>query len=343
MQFFHDADRSAMAFSDIAFASASRGVAVGLLGEKNRTKPIAMVTSNGGKVWTQVPLRETPVALFFFDESAGWMVTDRGIWFTDEAGRSWRKQFKQRGLLAIRFVSQKRGWAVGAGKLVVGTDDGGVTWKRVPAALEAKGNRDYTAFTGIDFATPRVGMVVGQSRPPRRNEPMFPLWMDPEAESRREWPSLMILLETRDGGTTWRESVSSVFGRISRLVMKEDRRGLALIEFDRFFDRSSDVVSIDLRTGNSASVFRRKERAITDIALVADGPAFAAGFEVPGILPRTPVPGKLKIVRSDDLKTWVEGAVDYRAVATRVRLAVVDGANAWAATDTGMILHLRPN
>jgi hypothetical protein len=57
-------------------------------------------------------------------------------------------------------------------------------------------------------------------------------------------------------------------------------------------------------------------------------------------MPRTPVPGKLKILQSDDLTTWREMAVDFRAVARRAVLAGPDAGHLWVATDTGMVLRL---
>ena len=56
-----------------------------------------------------------------------------------------------------------------------------------------------------------------------------------------------------------------------------------------------------------------------------------------------PVPGKLKVLKSKDLKTWADMEVDYRAVGSNAVLAVVDETHAWIATDTGMILRLQQN
>ena len=71
--------------------------------------------------WTLIETKEAGHALFFLDETSGWMVTPSGIWFTDECGRTWRRIHKQRGLTDIRFVSPDRGWAIGANKTVIET------------------------------------------------------------------------------------------------------------------------------------------------------------------------------------------------------------------------------
>jgi hypothetical protein len=62
--------------------------------------------------------------------------------------------------------------------------------------------------------------------------------------------------------------------------------------------------------------------------------------EPPGKLRSAPIPGKVKMLASADLKTWTEMAVDYRAVAQSLVLAGPDPEHLWAATDTGMILRL---
>ena len=83
-----------------------------------------------------------------------------------------------------------------------------------------------------------------------------------------------------------------------------------------------------------------RSRAVTDIVLLPDGGAFIASIEPPGNTNLVPVPAKLKMLRSNNLKVWTEMDVDYRAVAQRAVLAARDAQHAWVATDTGMILSL---
>src|SRR4051812_46513784 len=66
-QYFHDVDGEEMKFSSIGFCSETRGVVVGGLLKKNSFKPIAMVTSTGGKTWTQMPMDELGRGVFFLD------------------------------------------------------------------------------------------------------------------------------------------------------------------------------------------------------------------------------------------------------------------------------------
>jgi hypothetical protein len=65
-----------------------------------------------------------------------------------------------------------------------------------------------------------------------------------------------------------------------------------------------------------------------------------ATIELPGKSKQIPIPGKLKMLRSRTLETWLELPADYRAVATRAMIAAADANHVWVATDTGMILKL---
>lgn len=335
MQYFYDQNKEDLHFTAIAFCSAARGVAVGVLVQDGKPKPVSVATSNGGQSWALMEIKEAGRALFFLDETSGWMLTESGIWFTDECGRSWRRIHKQRGLTDVRFVTPERGWAIGANKTAIETSDGGKTWQKVKAVEELDSDPERTVFHTIEFVSPKVGIMAARSN--RRREYRIPLWLDPRPEIRRERPSLTILLETKDGGATWEANKVSMFGRISRIRFDANGRGLGLIEFDDYFEFPSELFNLNGKSGDSGRVFRRKDFAITDISV---GPtAYAAGFEPPGSVFRSPIPGKVRIAGSTNLSDWTEAEVDYRAVATRVMLARA-GSQLWAATDTGMILKL---
>ncbi len=93
--------------------------------------------------------------------------------------------------------------------------------------------------------------------------------------------------------------------------------------------------------GASDSVFKQKDRAITDVRMFAGANGgLIAGYETEGSLYHSPIPGKLKVLTSDDLENWREMTVDYRAVAHRALIAGPDENHLWIATDTGTILKL---
>jgi hypothetical protein len=334
LQYFHDVDGEELHLLAVGFCSERRGIATGYISEGRDTRPAAVVTSDGGATWSLTRPDEAGHAVFFLDETSGWMVTESGIWFTDECGRSWRRIHRRRGLTSVRFVSPERGWAIGANKTVIETHDGGKSWTKVKAVEQIDADPDRTVFDAIDFITPKVGMIVGKTR--RVGESSMPAWLQPFPEQKRERPGVSIMVETKDGGASWSASKVSLFGRVSRLRLGGGGVGLALIEFDDYFDYPSEVYELDLRTGKNGPTFRRKDIAITDVLL--GDTSFAGGYQLPGKI-RGPVPGPVRIASSKNRKDWVDIPVDYRAVATRVSLAKA-GSKIWAVTDTGMILGL---
>ena len=90
--------------------------------------------------------------------------------------------------------------------------------------------------------------------------------------------------------------------------------------------------------GGSSRSYRERNRNVTDIAFLGKEGLLAA-VEPPGKLYQLPIPGKLHILRSDDLQKWAEMKVDYRAFGQRAILAT-SGTDAWVATDSGQILKL---
>jgi hypothetical protein len=106
------------------------------------------------------------------------------------------------------------------------------------------------------------------------------------------------------------------------------------------FAYPSEVYRLDLETGETVSAYRASNRVVTD-AIAFDGwGAVLAAVEPPGKLSSAPIPGRVKFLTSSNLSSWSEMDVDYRAVARSLVLAGPDAGHLWAATDTGMILHL---
>jgi len=339
VQFFHDQDDSELAIHDLVFPSSRRGVAVGSLAEGRRIRPVALLTADGGDHWDVADLKEDALSLYFLNEQLGWMVTDEGLWRSQDSGQSWEKVKKVRGLRRVCFVDASRGWAVGHPKAVYATTDGGLEWSKLPEADQPKSNPEYTTYAWIEFANPRLGIIAGWSHPPRRGESRLPPWMEPErARRQRQWPSLTILLQTPDGGRSWKPSATSMFGRITRLSLNARGQGLALVEFQDTFEWPSEVYGIDLEKNSTTRIFRRKDCAVTDVTVLANGTSYLAGFEPQGTMHESPIPGKVKILRSQDLVSWEEMSVDYRATARRLVFACAGPDLLWVATDTGMIL-----
>jgi hypothetical protein len=328
---------STLTIGDLAFPSASRGIACGSTVDRHGNEhPVTLVTSDGGAHWAETPGKETCVSMFFLDDSTGWMVTDKGIWQTAESGRSWKKLKAPTGMLRVWFTDSHHGFAVGLMKRIFETKDGGETWTLLPITKEVQGDADFTTFGQISFSG-QNGIITGWNIPPRRGGPD---WMEPE-HAKRQVPNLSLFLQTTDGGATWHESEGSLFGQITRISMTPQGTGLGLVEFKDEFEYPCEVYRINLHTGKSERSFREKDRAITDVRLFAGtNRGIIAGYESTGTLYHSPVPGKLKVLTTEDLENWQEVPVDYRAVAHRAIIAGPDEEHLWIATDTGIILSL---
>jgi hypothetical protein len=340
--YFYDKDNSSLVINDLQFPSPARGVAAGYLEDKGDSKPVTLTTDDGGAHWTVSKVKRVPISLFFLNGKLGWMVTPEGIWHTVDAGREWHELPKSPKLLMkIYFVDESRGFAVGAHKLAYQTEDGGKTWEPIAAAAEPHTDPEHTVYNDITFVNSKTGLIDGFSAPPRPGDTGKPDWLDTrDSAARRERPHLSITLDTRDGGATWKPSTASMFGRIARTCFLADGRGLGLIEFTEAFKWPSEVHLIDGTTGKSGIVYNATDRAITDVLLQPSGTGYIAGVEVVGSLQHTPIPRKVKILKSEDLNDWREMDVDYRATAVRVMLRAAGDGSLWAATDSGMILKL---
>lgn len=357
VQYFYDQDRNTLLLEDLAFPSAQRGVAVGSIydefSEHKKPKFAALVTSDSGAHWTLEPLKEHPRSIFFLNDSVGWMVTDEGVWFTEESGRGWKKISDQKKpdkklapapqgglILRVWFLDAQHGFAIGLQKTVLETRDGGRTWTPLAEAAKPASNPAYTGYTRIWFDGPR-GIILGGSSPPRPDDAnRLPAWLEPEkAARRRQVPTLTILLQTLDGGATWISSTAPLLGVVTN-VRLSGADGLAVFGFNESFEWPAEVYRLGAADGNNARVFREKNRRVMDCALFPGPRAFLAAVEPPGRLNSVPIPGKVKMLTSSNFTDWSEMEVDYKAVARSLILAGPDAQHLWAATDTGMILRM---
>ncbi len=330
---------STLTLNDFSFPDEKHGIACGFSTDrKDHVKSLLLLTSDGGENWSEVPAKETCLSLFFLPDATGWMVTDTGIWTSSEAGRNWVKLKSSPGnILRIWFLDHQHGFAAGREKHVYETKDGGVTWTPLAIASSAPGDPVYTTYGEIAFSGLK-GIISGWNVPPTAGGPG---WMEPEREKRTQVPHLSILLQTRSGGEAWSQVEASLFGQITRISLSPQNEGLGLIEFKDQFDYPSEVYRMNLTNGKNELAYRAKDRAITDIRLFDNSPrAYLAGYETVGKVYRSPIPGKLKVLMSDDLQNWTEMTVDYRAVAHSALITGPDAKHVWIGTDTGMILKL---
>ena len=190
---------STLAINDFLFTSPTRGIVCGVKTDRHgKESPLVLLTNDGGQHWTETPVKEAGLSMFFLDDSNGWMMTEKSVWQTAESGHSWTKvKAAPSGLLRIWFLDKSHGFAAGLEKRVFETTNGGDTWTLLPIAKEAQGDPTFTTYGEIAFSG-NIGIISGWNLPPR---PGGPDWMEPEqAAKRRQLPNLAILLETKDGG-----------------------------------------------------------------------------------------------------------------------------------------------
>jgi hypothetical protein len=338
IQYFYDQPGSNFDIRDMACPSVQRCVAAGVITDKNdRQRGAVVVSSDGGQHWSQYEVREQPIALFFLDETTGWMVTDHGLWSTVESGRTWTKLETRKGILQVYFLDANHGYIAGTPSLVEETLDGGKTWTKLPQAANASSARSLS-YDSITFAGPH-GIIVGEMDPAAPLPKLtYPAAVPSDLDSRRRH---VMILETLDGGKKWVTDSIPLEAGLARLRLSKQGFVLALLVFaDAHSPLASAVFQAPFGKPHSRMIFGEADRAVTDVALLEDGSAIVVAVEPPGNSPLVPVPGKLKILESRNLKLWQEMDVDYRAVAQAAVLAVADAHHIWVATDTGAILGL---
>ena len=336
IQFFYDRSDSSLEIRDLRCPTAQHCVAAGLITEKNgRERGAVVMTTDGGLHWSLNNVKDQPVALFFLDESKGWMVTDRGIWSTQDGGRAWVKLADLKGLLGVHFLDASHGYTVGISKAVYESADGGRAWAKLPAAAEAPGDPRATAFDSIAFRGAH-GIIAGSLDPsasvPIRKNPATGL---PEPASGDD----TLILETVDGGKSWASRSSRFNGKLARITMLRDS---AVVVVDYPGQRGPFPSAVfEAPFGSKVErIFAERGRAVLDFSALPNGAAIIAAVEPPGNSNEVPIPAKLKMLASDDWKVWRDMDVDYRAVAQQAVLAAADTRHIWLATDTGMILSL---
>jgi len=302
IQYFYDKLDSSFQIFDLKCPSAERCIAAGVIEDKNGHQKGAVVsTRDGGAHWMLIDVKENPHSLFFLNDSLGWMVTDHGIWSSDDGGASWKKLEALREISRVYFLDPMHGFAVGSS--VYETADGGKNWKNMVSVRR----KDFI-YASIVFQG-QHGIVTGG--PLMAGEP--------------------VILETEDGGKHWRNANAAIHAPVEVEIVQGK---IAFV----LRDGSLHLVRWMQGSTKLETIFAEHNRVVTDFVSVAGADAILAAIEPPGNSNQIPIPGKLKMLRSRDLKIWQEMDVDYRAVAQRAILAAFDASHVWIATDTGMIL-----
>jgi photosystem II stability/assembly factor-like uncharacterized protein len=211
-------------------------------------------TRNGGERWSELRSFSadeyggaTPelYSIRFSGKKRAWIVgsvsrrdvvVDSLMVYTDDGGASWLRQRvpTKEELIHVDFVSDQRGWAVGASGTILHTEDSGKTW-----TLQSP-NTKVTLYH-VDFRNERVGWAVGERGTILRTTDGGESWFAVEAPVRSTLLSVQFvdeeqgwivgrggtILRSGDGGQTWIQQESQTKQNLYALFV-EKKNGWAV-------------------------------------------------------------------------------------------------------------------
>ena len=360
VSYSHKDPRSSLILSEIRFADATHGVAVGRLGKPgwpfryNLAEPVALTTVDGGATWNLVPLKSPARSLFFLGVGNGWMTAEDGLYKSTDGGKSF-KRISGRRLGRIHFLDSRYGFAVGTGsrtsfvapdtfpledhpppwgspprvrlsetrvptEQVLETRDGGVTWKVHPVSKRIGG-----AFVrSIEFAEKR-GAAMGVVRVPRSGV------VQPDGR----YSTVTVIAETGDGGATWTVSRPTLSGDTRAFRLAPGGGGYALVWPIRT-GMMPAIYRIEAGQTGATRVFASGDLVPTDLAVLGDSSLWLATVRYPSY----GIPTEVKMLCTSSGNAFTDTAIESPVTANNVVMTAAPGGTMWAATDTGIILKL---
>jgi photosystem II stability/assembly factor-like uncharacterized protein len=187
-------------------------------------------TSDSGGVWREIR-RFMPAdfdnampelySVRFSGKKKGWIVgsvsrrdrvVDSLLIYTDDSGTSWQRQRvpTREELIHLDFVSDKRGWIVGASGTILHTENGGETWTTQRTGTNA-------TLYHVDFRNERTGWAVGERGTVLRTTDAGETWFPVPVSVRNTLLSVQfvdedegwivgrggVVLHSSDSGRTW--------------------------------------------------------------------------------------------------------------------------------------------
>lgn len=171
-------------------------------------------TTDGGKTWTKYPLGTTEniSEIYFRNDDNGYLVAGRKMFVTKDKGRTWQDLKIWRDgefgagrpdFLSIRFSDKNKGYVIGSvlrisggeevvvDSLLMRTQDGGETWRRIPLPTK-------TEVFHLDFSGNSHGWIVGDEG---------------------------LIMHTTDEGLTWRQQSSGTKMPLYHVDFRDDDEG----------------------------------------------------------------------------------------------------------------------
>jgi len=190
------------------------------------------LTTDGGQTWQTIPARAIADSFdcaAFADNGKGWAVNRQGqVLMTESGGASWTKVFELEDFGAahqIEFFNENDGW-IRESLAIWRTTDGGITWRETLSTSTPGVRGQPLGFFIVDantlvsngsdgqvYLTRDAGQTWEILRPLAGSVSFSDVWF---ADSKRGWLTgyavlvageflRPLLLETTDGGESWRE------------------------------------------------------------------------------------------------------------------------------------------
>lgn len=269
-------------------------------------------------------------AVFFLDDSHGWIVGDRGtILATEDGGNSWQTQTSgtREALHAVGFGDPLRGWAVGSRGVIVHTEDGGNTWRLQRGGTTEKLSAVSAFDTRLVWAVGAKGAIVhsgdgGRNWLAQSSGSSAQLNSVSFVDSRHGWAvgAYGTIIATDDGGNHWQSQNSGTRAQLTSVAFVDARRGWAA--------GLNGAIVRTLDGGNAWSVR----------SSVSEGPLYSIAFA--DARKGWAVGAEGQIIFSDDGgKTW--RSQSKQTANTLTSVSFVDGRQGWSVGYDGAILNSR--
>lgn len=261
-------------------------------------------TNDGGRSWVRQKINTTDGIsdVYFRGSDKGYVISGGRIFSSTDGGQTWREEKilmnaditeGKPELSSLRFADKKNGWIVGfinrndrvAGSLVLHSSDGGAIWRRVRAPTNPN-----VELIHVDFVDDENGWIVGTNG---------------------------TILNTTDGGESWRTQNSGTTSTIQHVDFKNEKLGWAVGE-----------KGLILRTEDGGATWRKVNsnvaRTLLSVEFINDKNGWIVGRGG-------------TILRSDDGgRTWIKQ--DGKTTENLFGL-YIDKKTGWAVGGKGTILR----
>jgi photosystem II stability/assembly factor-like uncharacterized protein len=192
-------------------------------------------TVDGGLTFTkQVKSGNIFVGVDFTDKRNGYIVGNREIYKTENAGGSWNKVWENpvSSFSDIDMVDSLTGYTVGYAGAILKTIDGGVTW-------QTQVSNSTNWLNSVNFIDSNIGLIVGNNGSILKTINGGQLWDNKTSNSLKNLKSVFFInnligfavgemgtiLKTDDGGESWILQLTSYLNNFNKVYFSNPQNG----------------------------------------------------------------------------------------------------------------------